>query len=105
PIRVLTLGNQKSVDLLLRPAAQPKLPPDPTAFTVECGPLSFQVALEGSTAVLTGLGSKIVLPKVAAPVGKKFSDGAARLTVVGEAVYFQRPARAYRDCRVRPPSN
>jgi putative lipoprotein len=101
PIRVLTLGNQKKVELLLRPASVPKTPaPDPTAFSLECGTARFDVTLADRAATIVGDNSKIVLPRVNAPAGKKFSDGASMLSVYGEAIYLQLPERAYRDCKM-----
>ncbi len=105
PIRVLTLGNQKNPELLLRPAAQPKKPPDPDTFTVDCGDLTFHVAIQGGSATVTGLEPKLVLKRVESPGGRKFSDVVSMLTVFGEAVYFQGPTRAYRDCKVRSDSH
>jgi uncharacterized lipoprotein YbaY len=101
PIRVLTLGNQKKVELLLRPASVPKTPaPEATAFALDCGTAHFEVTLADRAATIVGVNSKIVLPRVNAPAGKKFSDGGSTLSVYGEAVYLQLPERAYRDCKI-----
>lgn len=102
PIRVLTLGNQKKVDLLLRPVEKPKAAPEPNHFTLECGELRFDVRLDDKSATITGADSKVKLPRVEATAGKKFSDGGTIFSVFGQAVYFQRPGQAYRDCKVVP---
>jgi len=103
PIRVLTLGNQKRVELTLQPAKASKPAAEPTAFTIECGSsLRIDVQVTGEAATLTGLDSKVVLPRLKTPAGMKFSDGSTTLSVLGEAVYFQRTERAYRDCRLAP---
>jgi len=101
PIRVLTLGNQKNVELLLRPSAAPKAPaPEATAFALDCGTAHFEVRLADRAATIVDQNSKFVLPRVNAPAGKKFSDGGSTLSVYGEAVYLQLPERAYRDCKM-----
>ena len=104
PIRVLTLGNQKSVQLALRRAEQPKAAPEPTSFSVECGALRLEVRLDGSAATVIAPDSTLVLQRADTPFGKRYSDGTTTLVVLGEAAYFQRPSRAYRDCRVSLPS-
>jgi len=100
PIRVLTLGNQKKVQLLLRPVEQPKAPPDPTSFTVDCGELRFDVRLDDRSATVMLDGAKRVLPRTESNSSKRYSDGTTILAVSGKAVYFQTPERAYRDCKV-----
>jgi len=104
PIRVLTLGNQKSVSLVLRRAEQPKAAPEPTSFSVECGALRLEVRLDGSTATVIAPDSTVVLQRADTPFGKRYSDGTTTLAVLGEAAYFQSPSRAYRDCKVSVPS-
>ena len=104
PIRVLTMGNQKSVRLALRRAEPPRAAPEPTSFRVECGTLRLEVRLDGSTATVVAPGSTVVLRRADTPYGKKYSDGATTLTVLGEAAYFQRPSGACRDCKVSVPS-
>jgi uncharacterized lipoprotein YbaY len=101
PIRVLTLGNQTRVELTLQPSKASKPAAQPTAFTIECGSdirIDVQVNADGAT--ITGLDSKVVLPRIQTPAGMKFSDGSMTLSVLGEAVYFQRTQRAYRDCHL-----
>lgn len=102
PIRVLTLGNQKKVELLLRPAPAPtpKPAPEATAFALECGAEHFDVTLADRAATIAGAEGTIVVPRVNASDGKKFSDGGTTLTVFGEAVYLQLRSRAYRDCKM-----
>ena len=100
PIRVLTLGNQKNVELLLRPVAPPKPLPEAKAFGLDCGTEFFEVTLADRSATIVSPNSKIVLPRVNATVGKKFSSGGSTLSVFGEAVYLQLPVRAYRDCKM-----
>jgi uncharacterized lipoprotein YbaY len=100
PIRVLTLGNQKKVELLLRPVPPPKPLPEAKAFGLDCGTEFFEVTLGDRSATIVGPDIRIVLPRVNATVGKKFSSGASTLSVFGEAVYLQLPIRAYRDCKM-----
>jgi uncharacterized lipoprotein YbaY len=100
PIRVLTLGNQKRPDILLRPSPPPKALPEAKAFTLECGTLRFEVTLGDQEATLITPDAKVVLPRVESSIGKKFSDGGTMLSVVGEGVYLQHASRAYRDCKM-----
>jgi putative lipoprotein len=100
PVRVLTLGNEKRVNLVLWPATPPQAAPDPTAFALECGAARFEVTLGDHEATIVGADATSVLPRVASSVGKKFSDGSSVLSVIGEAVYMQLPTRAYRDCKM-----
>jgi putative lipoprotein len=65
PIRVLTLGNQKRPEILLRPSPPPKPLPEATAFTLECGTLRFEVTLGDQEATLVTPDAKFVLPRVA----------------------------------------
>jgi uncharacterized lipoprotein YbaY len=102
PIRVLTLGNQKKVQLVLWPAKQPKAPPEPTSFSLECEGVRFHIDLSPTTATVVLEGSRVVLPVTEAHFGKRYSDGTATLAVSGEAAYFQREGKVYRDCKVRP---
>ena len=102
PIRVLTLGNQKRVRLVLLPVERPKPPPEPTSLALECDGLRFHVDLNPTSATVVLPDSKLVLPKTAAGSGKRYSDGTTTLAVSGSAAYFQRPGKAYRDCKVRP---
>lgn len=100
PIRVLTLGNQKKVQLVLRPTERPAAPPEPTSFSVTCEGLQFDVRLDDGSATVTFPESKIVLPRTETSSSKRFSDGSTTLALSGKAVYFQRPGRAYRDCTI-----
>ena len=100
PIRVLTLGNQKKVELLLRPAPAPKPVPEATAFALECGAAHFDVTLADRAATIVGPEGTIVVPRVNSSVGRKFSDGGSTLSVLGEAVYLVLRSRAYRDCEM-----
>ena len=102
PIRVLTLGNQKKVQLVLRPAERPKAPPEPTSLALECDGLRFHVDLNATSATVVLQDSKVVLPMTEVLSGKRYSDGTTTLAVSGSAAYFQRPGKAYRDCKVRP---
>jgi uncharacterized lipoprotein YbaY len=102
PIRVLTLGNQKNVQLVLRPVERPKEPPEPTALAIDCDGLRFHVDLSATSATVMLQDSKVVLPITEVPSGKRYSDGTTTLAVSGSAAYFQRPGKAYRDCKVRP---
>ena len=102
PIRVLTLGNEKKVQLVLRPVERPKAPPEPRSFAVQCEGLSIDVELNDASATVTLPESQVVLPRTKTSSGKRFSDGAVTLAVSGTAVYFQVPGRVYRDCKVRP---
>lgn len=102
PIRVLTLGNTKKVDLLLRPSPNPKAPPEPTSIAIDCEGLKFHADLTPTWATLVLPESSVALPIVDAVTGKKYSDGAMTLTVSGSAAYFQKPGKAYRDCKVTP---
>lgn len=99
PIRVLTLGNQKSVQLVLRPVER-KAPPEPTSLSVECEGLRFHVDLSPTSATVVVQDSKVVLPRTEAPAGKRYSDGTTTLALSGSAAYFQWSAHAYRDCKV-----
>jgi uncharacterized lipoprotein YbaY len=101
-VRVLTLGNQKKVQLLLRPSDRTEPPPDPTAYAIECDGLSFDVRLDDTSATILLPGSKIVLPRTETSFGKRFSDGASTLSISGSAAYFQGEAHAYRNCKARP---
>ena len=103
PIRVLTLGNQKRVELLLTPAAVPKAAPEAKAFALECGDAVFDVTIGDDGATIVSPDATLVLPRVEVSVGKKYSDGSSMLSVIGEAVYLQLPRRAYRNCKVAPP--
>jgi uncharacterized lipoprotein YbaY len=100
PIRVLTLGNQKKVQLVLRPSEPPKAPPEPTSIAVDCDGLRFHADLGPNWATVVLPESTVALPIVEAVAGKRYSDGAMVLTVSGSAAYFQRPGKAYRDCKV-----
>jgi uncharacterized lipoprotein YbaY len=102
PIRVLTLGNQKKVQLVLRPVERPEAPPEPTSFALECDGLSFHVHVSESSAIVTLQDSKVVLPRTEVPSGKRYSDGTTTLAVSGSAAYFQTSEKAYRNCKVRP---
>jgi hypothetical protein len=102
PIRVLTLGNQKKVDLLLRPTDRPKPPPEPTSFGVECDGLRFHVNLNGASATIALPESRVVLPRTDTSSSKRYSDGVTTLAISGSAAYFQLPGKAYRDCKVQP---
>jgi uncharacterized lipoprotein YbaY len=102
PIRVLTLGNQKKVQLVLRPSKRPKAPPEPTSVALECDGLRFHVDFSPTSATVTLQDSKVVLPITSVPSGKRYSDGAMTLAVSGSAAYFQTPRKAYRNCTVRP---
>ena len=102
PIRVLTLGNQKKVQLVLRPAELPKAPPEPTSLALECDGLRFHVDLNATSATVVLQDSKVVLPMTEVLSGKRYSDGTTTLAVSGSAAYFQRPGKAYHDCKVRP---
>ena len=100
PIRVLTLGNQKKVQLVLRPSERPKPPPDPTSLAVECDGLRFHVDLNDSSATVVLQKSTFILPVTEALSGKRFSDGATTFAVSGSSAYFQGPGKAYRNCKV-----
>lgn len=102
PTRVLTLGNQTRVQLVLRPSERPKPPPEPTALALDCDGLRFHVDLSPTSATVVLVDAKVVLPKTEAPSGKRYSDGTTTLAVSGSAAYFQYGARAYRDCKVGP---
>jgi uncharacterized lipoprotein YbaY len=102
PIRVLTLGNQTRPALVLRPIEKPKAPPEPTAFTVECGELRFKVRLDEVFATIEFPDSKVVLPRTQTMPSKRWSDGPTTLSISGTAAYFQWQSRAYRDCKVTP---
>jgi len=102
PIRVLTLGNQKRVELVLRPSERPKAPPEPTAFVLECEGQRFHVDLSPTSATVALPDSQLVLPLTEVPSGKRYSDGVSTLAVSGSAAYFQRPGKAYRNCTVLP---
>ncbi len=101
PVRVVTKGNGKRADLALRRPGKPSAPAaEPTAFTVGCEGLRFQVRITGDTAHVRLPERELVLHRVEASYGKKYSDGATILTVFGEAVYIQQHERAYRDCKI-----
>ena len=100
PIRVLTMGNQKKVELVLWPATPLAAAPEPTAFALECGDTHFDVTLNDKEATITGPAASMVLARVDASMGRKYSDGSSNLSVIGEAVYMQLPTRAYRDCKM-----
>ena len=100
PIRVLTMGNQKKVELVLWPATPFAAAPEPTAFALECGDTHFDVTINDKEATISGPAASIVLARVETSVGRKYSDGSSNLSVVGEAVYMQLPTRAYRDCNM-----
>jgi len=102
PIRVLTLGNLKKVDLVLRPTERPKPPPEPTSLALECVGLRFHVDLNPTSATVVLPDAKVVLPLTQTLSGKRYSDGTTTLAVSGSAAYFQRTGRAYRDCKVTP---
>ena len=102
PIRVLTLGNQEKVQLVLRPAERPKAPPEATSLALECDGLRFHVDLNATSATVILKDSTVVLPITEVRSGKRYSDGTTTLAVFGSAAYFQRPGKAYRDCTVRP---
>jgi uncharacterized lipoprotein YbaY len=100
PIRVLTMGNQKKVELVLWPATPLAVAPEPTSFALECGDTRFEVTLTDKEATISGPAASIVLARVETSVGRKYSDGSSNLSVIGEAVYMQLPTRAYRDCKM-----
>jgi len=102
PIRVLTLGNQKRVQLELRPSKRPEPAPEPTAIILECDGLRFHVDLSPTSATIALPDSQVVLPITEVPSGKRYSDGVTTLAVSGSAAYFQRPGKAYRNCTVIP---
>jgi uncharacterized lipoprotein YbaY len=102
PIRVLTLGSQKNVQLVLRPAERPKAPPEPTSLALECDGLRVHVDLNATSATVVLQESTVVLPITEVLSGKRYSDGTTTLAVSGSAAYFQWSGRAYRDCKVRP---
>jgi uncharacterized lipoprotein YbaY len=102
PIRALTLGNQKKVQLVLRPVERPKAPPEPTSIALECEGVRFHVDLSATSATVVLQGSKLVLPVTKVPSGKRYSDGSATLAVFGSAAYFQQGGKVYRDCKVVP---
>jgi uncharacterized lipoprotein YbaY len=102
PIRVLTMGNQKKVELVVRPVDKPKgPPPDPNAFTLDCGSAAFPVERNDHEARIKLSTGTLVLPRVETSFGKKYSDGASTLTIAGQAAYFQHLQNAYRDCKVK----
>jgi uncharacterized lipoprotein YbaY len=102
PIRVLTLGNQTKVQLVLRPADRPKAAPEATSLALDCDGLRFHVDLNPTSATVVFPDSQVVLPKTEVRSGKRYSDGTTTLAVSGSAAYFQRTGKAYRDCKVRP---
>jgi len=102
PIRVLTLGNQQKVQLVLRPVERPKAPPEPTSLAVDCDGLRFRVDLNPTSATVVFPDATVVLPMTEVRSGKRYSDGATTLALSGSAAYFQRTGKAYRDCKVRP---
>lgn len=102
PIRVLTLGNQTKVQLVLWPVKRPKAPPEPTSLSLECEGVRFHVDLSATSATVVLQDSKVVLPITEVRSGKRYSDGATTLAVSGSAAYFQGGGKVYRDCKVRP---
>ena len=100
PVRVLTLGYETRVELMLRPAATPKAAPEATAFALDCGTTIFDVTIDDRGATLAGPDGTVVLPRVETSAGRKFSDGGSMLSVIGQAVYLQLPRRSYRDCKM-----
>jgi uncharacterized lipoprotein YbaY len=102
PIRVLTLGNQAKVQLLLWPTERPKAPPDPSSLALECEGQRFHVELSPTSATVSIQGAKLVLPKTDDRSAKRYSDGSATLVVSGSAAYFQGAGKVYRDCKVSP---
>jgi uncharacterized lipoprotein YbaY len=102
PIRALTLGNQKKVQLVLRPAERPKAPPEPTSFALECEGVRLHVNLNPTSATVVLPDSKVTLPFTQAASGKRYSDGQTTLAVFGSAAYFQHGGHVYRDCKVSP---
>ena len=102
PIRVLTLGNQKKVQLVLWPTERPKAPPEPTSLTLECEGLRFHVDLNATSATVVVQGSKVILPITEVRSGKRYSDGSSTLVLSGSAAYFQWTRNVYRGCTVRP---
>jgi uncharacterized lipoprotein YbaY len=101
PIRVLTLGNQKKVQLVLRPAERPKAPPEATSIALECDGLRVHVDLSATSATVVLQDSTVTLPVTESFSGKRYSDGTTTLALSGSAAYFQRSGRSYRDCKVR----
>jgi uncharacterized lipoprotein YbaY len=83
PIRVLTLGNQAKVQLLLWPTERPKAPPDPSSLALECEGQRFHVELSPTSATVSIQGAKLVLPKTDDSSAKRYSDGSATLVVSG----------------------
>lgn len=102
PIRVLTLGNQKKVQLVSWPTERPKAPPEPTSLSLECEGVRFHVDLSATSATVVLQDSKVVLPVTEVRSGKRYSDGVTTLAVSGSAAYFQGGGKVYRDCKVRP---
>jgi uncharacterized lipoprotein YbaY len=102
PIRVLTLGNIKKAELVLRPTERPKPPPEPTSLALNCEGLLFHVDLNPTSATVVLPDSTVVLPMTEVRSGKRYSDGTTTLALSGSAAYFQRTGKAYRDCKVRP---
>jgi putative lipoprotein len=102
PVRALTLGNQKKIQLVLRPVERPKAPPEPTSFALECEGERFHVDLNAASATVVLPDSKVILPFTKAASGKRYSDGQTTLAVSGSAAYFQHGGRVYRNCKVSP---
>jgi uncharacterized lipoprotein YbaY len=102
PIRALTLGNQKKVQLVLRPAERPKAPPEPTSIALECEGARFHVDLSPTSATVVLPNSTVILPFTKVASGKRYSDGSMTLVVLGSAAYFQQGGQVYRDCKVSP---
>jgi uncharacterized lipoprotein YbaY len=102
PIRVLTLGNQGKVQLVLWPTVRPKAPPDPTSLALECEGQRFHVELSPNSATVLIQGAQLVLPKTDDRSAKRYTDGSATLVVSGSAAYFQGAGKVYRDCKVSP---
>jgi uncharacterized lipoprotein YbaY len=104
PIRALTLGNQKKVQLVLWPAERPKAPPEPTSLSLDCDGERFHVDLNPTSATVVLGRSKVILPFTTAAAGKRYSDGSTTLVVFGSAAYFQHGGKVNRDCKVSPKS-
>lgn len=102
PIRVLTMGNQTKVQLILRPVERPKAQPEQTSLAVECEGLRFHVDLTPTSATVVLPDETVILPATEVSSGKRYSDGATTLALSGSAAYFQRSGKAYRGCNVRP---
>ena len=64
--------------------------------------LRFHVDLNATSATIMLQDFEVVLPITEVLSGKRYSDGTTTLAVFGSAAYFQRPGKAYRDCKARP---